>query len=68
MSESTLKLKSQYRAAIAELKAEKCKYADLCDDLSDTIDTIDRYKTGKSVIAGFLLGVLVTIVTYLIIH
>lgn len=68
MSESTLKMKSQYRTAIEELKAEKRKYADLCDELSDAIETIGRFKLGKSVVFGFSLGVLATIMTYLIIH
>lgn len=68
MSESTLKMKSQYRTAIEELKAEKRKYADLCDELTETIESLERYKFGKSMVFGFSLGVLVTIMTYLIIH
>lgn len=68
MSESTLKMKSQYRTAIEELKAEKRKYADLCDELTEAIESLGRYKFGKSLVFGFSLGVLVTIMTYLIIH
>lgn len=68
MSESTLKTKSQYRTAIEELKAEKREYADLCDELTEAIESLGRYKFGKSLVFGFSLGVLVTIMTYLIIH